>query len=130
MDLMSAVQSTEEILDLLVRLVGGTISELQVFGINSLKSLAPAPADVFGTKISDVNLTDRIVEIRTDGYAISVDLQRTGRLRWLASAEPAVINATGRPTARLLLGSGVGVDFTEPSKTKRIAVVLTSRDGG
>jgi hypothetical protein len=124
---MATIQSTEEILKLLRRLVGGTISELQVLGINSLKSVTPSPADVVGSEIADVAVRGRSIDIQAGGYTISVDLQRTGKVRWLASAEPVSVSAPSRPTIRLLLEDRAGIDFTEPSKTKRItaAIMLT-----
>lgn len=119
---MVATQSQQEIREVLDRLLGETISELQVLGINSLKSVTPTPADLTGFKIEAATADERVLELRTRAHSVMVDLQRTGRLVWLAGAPIGVVGPTARPTVRLLLASGCGVDFTEPAKTKRIAV--------
>ena len=71
----------------------------------------------------------RIVTVRTTNLSITFDLQRTGRLLWLESAEPyRYVAGTSRPTVRLLLADGSGLDLTEPAKTKRISVTLVAKE--
>lgn len=124
MYVMPAAQSPHEIRDILDRLVGRTITELHVFGINSLKSVTPTPADLTGARIDAVSVEDRMLELRTQAYTVAVDLQRTGRLVWFSEPPSAVVGPVSRPTVRVLLQSGNGVDFTEPAKTKRISVKI------
>ncbi len=122
---MAEPQSTEEIRSTLQRIVGQSVRQLQVLGINSLKSVMPAPHDFVGATITSVSAHDRKVRIDLGRLSATVDLQRTGRLLWLGEAVPARIAQPGTPTVRLLFESGSALDFTEPAKTKRISVVLS-----
>jgi hypothetical protein len=121
---MANTRPSEDLLSVLNRLVGESVAQLQVLGINSLKSFAPSPSDLVGSEITGVEVADRIVTLAMGAFAATVDLQRTGRLDWLDHAEPAQIGRPSLPTIRLLLRSGAGLDFSEPAKTKRIAVTL------
>lgn len=121
---MGDTWSTEDLLSVLNRLVGESVAQLQVLGINSLKSVTPSPSDLVGSEITSVGVADRVVTVAMGAFAATVDLQRTGRLAWLDNAEPAQIGRPSLPTIRLLLRSGAGLDFIEPAKTKRIAVTL------
>jgi hypothetical protein len=121
---MAAIQPTELQLGLLNRLLGERIAELQVMGVNSLKSVTPPLSDLVGLEITGVSVTERLVTIGMGSFTATIDLQRTGRLQWLDRAEPAQIGRPGLPTLRLLLQSGAGLDFNEPAKTKRIAVTI------
>ncbi|RYP84335.1 hypothetical protein EKO23_15970 [Nocardioides guangzhouensis] len=121
---MADTQRTDDLLSVLNRLVGESVAQLQVLGINSLKSVTPSPSDLVGSEITSVGAADRVVTVAMGTFAATVDLQRTGRLAWLDKAEPAQIGRPSLPTIRLLLRSGAGLDFIEPAKTKRIAVTL------
>jgi hypothetical protein len=124
---MAAVQSAVEISGLLARLTGMEIAEFQVLGINSLKSLSPRLDSLSGQRVTDSEVAIRVVTIRTTDYQIVIDLQRTGRLIWLTRAQPyQLIAGVSRPTVRLLLSGGAGLDVTEPAKTKRITVAISS----
>ena len=123
---MAAIQSAAEISDLLARVTGMEISELQVLGINSLKSLSPRLNALSGQTVTGSEVAVRVVTIRTTDYQIVIDLQRTGRLVWLTRAQLyQVIAGASRPTVRLLLSGGIGLDASEPAKTKRITVALS-----
>lgn len=125
---MAAVQSLEDIQSLLVRLVGREIRALQVFGINSLKSVSPMPDSLAGEVIESMNVDERLFTVITSGHRVVFDLQRTGRVVWLANAEPYATSAgSSRPTIRLILADGEGLDLTEPAKTKRITVTISNR---
>lgn len=121
---MADTRPSDDLLIVLNRLVGETVAQLQVLGINSLKSVTPSPSDLAGSEVTDVAVADRVVTLAIGAFAATVDLQRTGRLAWLDNAEPAQIGRPSLPTIRLLLRSGAGLDFIEPAKTKRIAVTL------
>lgn len=128
---MATIQTDDEIRDILVRLEGEAIATLQVLGINSLKSLLPTPEAVAGHVIESTSVAGRLVVAMTSSHQMVFDLQRTGRLVWLSEAEPYVMTAgSSRPTVRLVLASGHGLDLTEPAKTKRITVSLAARAGG
>lgn len=121
---MADPQSTQEILSILERIVGESVRDLQVLGINSLKSVVPAPSDLVGATITSVGANQRIVQIDLGRFSATFNLERTGRLVWLDTAEPAQVGRSNPPTVRLLLESGSAVDFTEPARTKRISVTL------
>jgi hypothetical protein len=121
---MAATQPTELQLGLLNRLLGESVAQLQVLGVNSLKSVTPPLSDLVGLEITAVSVSERLVTIGMGSCIATIDLQRTGRLQWLDHAEPAQIGRPSLPTLRLLLQSGAGLDFSEPAKTKRIAVTI------
>jgi hypothetical protein len=118
-------QSSEEISDILARLVGRTVAEFSVLGINSLKSVTPAPTALAGTEIVGTSVRDRILELRTQAYLVQIDLQRAGRLIWFDTPPSAAAGTASRPTVRLLTQNGDGIDFAEPAKTKRISVHIS-----
>ncbi|MEU5673054.1 hypothetical protein ABZ749_22370 [Micromonospora sp. NPDC047753] len=125
---MTVIQDIDEIQAVLDRLQGEEIATLQVLGINSLKSTTPLPEALVGDTVESTSVENRVVTITTTRYAIVFDLQRTGKLVWLDGVQPYLMVAGSlRPTARLLLASGKGLDLTEPAKTKRITVTLTAR---
>lgn len=124
---MTPPQSTAEILVLLERLIGESVSQFQVLGINSLKSVTPSTKDLEGRVITAVRADHRKLEIELGDVRASVDLQRTGRLAWLETASQAKIGHAHLPTLRLILESGSALDFTEPAKTKRISLSLAAR---
>lgn len=45
---MASTQSNELVVDLLNRLLGETVADLQVMGVNSLKSVTPSLSDLVG----------------------------------------------------------------------------------
>jgi hypothetical protein len=126
---MPSVQSPGEINDLLAaQLVGRSIRQLQVLGINSLKTISPSADKLVGEQVHDARCEERIIDISTTGYEIRVDLQRTGRVTWLQTAVAwQMSSGVPLPTVRLLLDDGSGLDFTEPAKTKRVALSLMPR---
>jgi hypothetical protein len=121
---MAGVQTTDELLQVLDRLVGESVAQFQVLGVNSLKSVVPSPSDLVGSKVLSVSAAERHLTLEIGPFTASVDLQRTGRLQWLDAAEPAQIGHPSLPTIRLILESGAGLDFSEPAKTKRISVKI------
>lgn len=106
------------------------IAELQVLGINSLKSLSPMPDALAGQTVTATEVATRVVAIRTTDYQVVIDLQRTGRLIWLTKAQSyEFVAGASRPTVRILLAGGTGLDLTEPVKTKRITVAISRITG-
>lgn len=124
-----SVQSPHEIDELLAtRLVGRSIRQLQVLGVNSLKTISPHPDALVGADVRSAHCEDRIITISTAAHQIRIDLQRTGRVVWLSDADVwQVSSRTALPSVRLLLDDSTGLDLTEPAKTKRITVSLLSR---
>jgi hypothetical protein len=129
MNSMPSVQSPREIDDLLAgQLVSRSIRQLQVLGVNSLKTVAPSVGELVGEQVRNARCEERVITISTVAYEIRVDLQRTGRVTWLNSADTwQVSSGVPLPTVRLLLDDGSGLDFTEPTKTKRVTVSLLPR---
>lgn len=125
---MPATQTYDEIQSLLTRVEGQTILTLQVLGINSLKSISPMPDALAGDVITSASANDRLITVLTADHQLVFDLQRTGKLVWLASAVPYVMApGSTRPTLRLIFANGQGLDLTEPAKTKRISVTISTR---
>lgn len=125
---MAAIQTCDEIQSLVTQLEGQEIAALQVLGINSLKSMAPMPDVLAGDVIESSTVTDRHFTMCTPTHEVTFDLQRTGKLVWLREAAPYVMSAgSSRPTVRVVLANGQGLDLTEPAKTKRITVTISTR---
>ena len=125
---MVAIQTLDEIQAILARLEGEEIVVLQVLGINSLKSFSPTPDALAGDTIESSAVSDRHFTVTTTGHEMAIDLQRTGKVVWLPNAEPYVTAVgSARPTVRLVLANGEGLDLTEPAKTKRITVTISAR---
>jgi hypothetical protein len=120
------VQSPREIDELLARqLVGRSIRQLQVLGVNSLKTVSPHPDALVGEQVLSAHCEGRVVIISTAAYNIRLDLQRTGRVNRLNGADAwQVASGMPMPSVRLLLADGTGLDLTEPARTKRISVSL------
>ncbi|MEH0513393.1 hypothetical protein QBC31_22220 [Streptomyces sp. B21-079] len=125
---MATIQSPAEMMILLRRLTGQKIAALQVLGINSLKTFSPPPEALVGEAVTAARVLDRTISIDTVSHVISFDLQRTGRVVPLENAEAYTPAAGGnRPTVRLLMADGSGIDLSEPARTKRITVAITAR---
>jgi len=128
MELVSSAQSPREIDELLAdQLVGRSIRQLQVLGVNSLKTVTPGPDELVGEQVRSAHCEERVVIISTAAYRVRIDLQRTGRVTWLSSADAwRASSGVSLPSVRLLLDDGTGLDLTEPAKTKRISVSVLS----
>ncbi|MFF9217422.1 hypothetical protein [Streptomyces viridosporus] len=125
---MATTQSAAEIMPLLEPLTGQKIAALQVLGINSLKTLSPPLEALAGEVVTAADVVDRALRVDTTSHVISFDLQRTGRVVLLESAEPyRFVAGANRPTVRLLMADGSGLDLIEPAKTKRITVTIATR---
>ena len=123
---MARIQTSGEIQSLLTRLEGETISLLQVLGVNSLKSMTAMPEALAGETVTATLVEDRRLTVFTSGHRVVFDLQLTGKLVWQTGVVPyAVTSASVRPTVRLILVNGQGLDLTEPAKTKRITVTIS-----
>jgi hypothetical protein len=128
--LVAVEQSADEMLAILGRLHGQEIATLQVLGINTLNSVLPLPEALVGETVTGSDVAGRTFRLVTVNYEIAVDLQRTGKVAWVDAAQPyRSVPGSARPTVRLLLASGTGLDLREPAKTKRITVMLANRAG-
>ncbi|MGI5147199.1 hypothetical protein ACQEVC_12590 [Plantactinospora sp. CA-294935] len=109
---------------------GKKIESFRVYGVNSLKTLAPALDDLVGDQVVDLVAQDdaRRVDVVCRDHVIAVELERTGKmaaLREAAAWSPAA--GTPMPTGRMTFEDGTGFDFREPAKTKRITFAVRRR---
>lgn len=124
---MALVRSPDDVVKLLeAAVVDRTVDRLEIFGVNSLKTLTPAPSAAAGAMVLSVSYTDDgRLNLICDRLAIEVDLARTGGIEVSELLEPWRSNGRSiPPTGRLLLAGGSGVDFKEPGRTKRITFAL------
>lgn len=128
MMLPMAAQTAEEIQSILNRTHGQVIDLLQVLGVNSLKTIDPPTDDLVGTTIRASRVSGRTFCLVTEAFEVTVDLERTGKAVWLDATQPYQFSPGAlRPTVRLILKGGSGIELTEPAKTKRITVRLSRR---
>lgn len=123
---MASVQTVGEIRSVVEHVHGARVVVLQVLGINSLKSLAPPLDALLGDTIEGSEVLERILTVRTSRHTITFDLQRAGKVVWRGSEQAYRMGSGPLPTVRLVTDKGA-VDLTEPSKTKRITVVVNER---
>lgn len=120
--MMPKARTPEDIARLVTEhLAGRVIEAFQVFGVNSLKTMDPSPTALRGECIRNVKSTsESTFTLVTDSIAVDVDLQRTGELRWSDELISWSFGQPSMPTAQLRLRGGGGVNFAEPTKTRRI----------
>lgn len=131
---MALVQSPPALLDLVRgEAVGQVVTALEVYGINSLKSVVPPLSEVSGRTVeaADFDLQGRLVFTLAGDLILRVNFERTGGLVVVATTEFWKPGAPGtQPTARMLFQTGRGLDFREPGRTKRIAFDLRLSESG
>jgi formamidopyrimidine-DNA glycosylase len=124
---MALLREQAEMLELLeAKVVGRTIRDFEVLGINALKTFEPPVAAACGDEVVGVSFdpTGRL-RISCRHLTIQIDFARTGGLEY--SAALTKWRPAGKaipPTGRLLLADGDGIDFKEPARTKRITFAL------
>lgn len=112
--------------DLRAVLTGRVIMGLHVYGINSLKTTMLTLDKLPGTTVSYVEVSNagRTLKILTSVAAVTINLERVGYWVVKAGTTGWQVGDGRAPTARLLLDRSEYLDFSEPSRTKRIAVRL------
>lgn len=121
------VSITRDLRSLQEHVMGKKISFIQICGINSLKTLHPAPDDLVGCHVVDLVVDERRrhLVLVADRYRLFVDLARTGTAVPVADATPwSVAGGGSMPTARVIFDDGTGLDFREPAKTKRVTFTI------
>lgn len=104
---------------------GRSVEQVLVHGFNSLKTLSPPLSALAGEIITSYTQeSDAIFTLGVGGFVLRVDLQRVGALSWAPSLVPWTIGKPSMPTGQILLEGGGGIQFVEPSKTKRITFTL------
>ncbi len=122
-----ATPITRDVQALRHHLLDKTVKHVQICGINSLKTLQPAPDALVGDRVTDVVVDEeaRHLQLVIGNHTIVIDLARTGTVDILPRAMPwSVAGGGSMPTARMLFDDESGVDFREPAKTKRITVAI------
>jgi len=93
-------------------------------------SITPSADALAGERVRSARCEERVIVISTTAYEVRIDLQRTGRVTWLKSADVwQVSSGVSLPSVCLLLDDGSGLDFAEPARTKRIPVSLLQGAG-
>ncbi|QCR42460.1 hypothetical protein C1N91_01755 [Curtobacterium sp. SGAir0471] len=125
---MADAQAGPQLETFLLGTVGKTVSAVQVLAPNALKSVVPLSVLASAT-IETFDLgAGRTFTLHAGEYLLKVDLQRTGRVMSLPSAQAwSHASPGGRPTARLQFTDGSAIDLSEPGRTKRITLELTVR---
>jgi hypothetical protein len=100
--------------------IGRRIVKFEIFGINSLKTVAPEPSALAGEAILSASFDAQgRLHIQLQNARLEVDLARTGGLDFGSNDDGGT-----RPTARVSFADGTRLDFREPAKTKRITFSL------
>jgi hypothetical protein len=91
-----------------------------------LMTVSPSADDLVGEQVRSAHCEERVVVISTTAYEIRVDLQRTRCVTWLEKRRclAAIERSASFHRGQLLSDNGSRLGFTEPAKTKRVAVSL------
>lgn len=102
---------------------GETVRFVQVLGMNTLKTLNPSLEEASGEEIRDLSVqSESQLTIQLESLLLYINLERVGVVKMASSSELWTFGQGAMPTLRIVLDSGEGFDFREPSKTKRITL--------
>ncbi|MGV8968140.1 MAG: Fpg/Nei family DNA glycosylase [Cellulomonas sp.] len=105
------------------RTVGREVAAVDVGSISALKTFAPAPADLVGRPVADVDRHGKWLDVSTTGPHLVFHLARAGWVRWYDKAPAGPVRPGKSPLAlRVRLADGAGFDLTEAGTRKRLAV--------
>ena len=109
------------------KLVGRTITRLDVVAFSALKTYDPPPTTLYGLEIDGVSRHGKFLDISAQGVHLVFHLARAGWLRW-KDAQPTAPPKAGRnPLAvRLHLDDGSGFDLTEAGTQRKLAVYVVT----
>ena len=109
------------------KLVGRTITRLDVVAFSALKTYDPPPTALYGLEIDGVSRHGKFLDISAQGVHLVFHLARAGWLRW-KDAQPTAPPKAGRnPLAvRLHLDDGSGFDLTEAGTQRKLAVYVVT----
>ena len=109
------------------KLVGRTITRIDVVAFSALKTYDPPPSALYGLEISGVARHGKFLDIDAQGLHLVFHLARAGWLRWKEQQPTAPAKAGRGPLAvRVHLDDGTGFDLTEAGTQKRLALYLVS----
>lgn len=105
------------------RTVGRALAAVDVGSISALKTFSPAPADLVGSTVADVERHGKWLDLTTSGPHLVFHLARAGWVRWYDKAPAGPVRPGKSPLAlRVRLVDGAGFDLTEAGTRKRLAV--------
>ena len=109
------------------KLVGRTITRLDVVAFSALKTYDPPPATLYGLEIDGVSRHGKFLDISAQGVHLVFHLARAGWLRWKDVQPTAPPKAGRNPLAvRLHLDDGSGFDLTEAGTQRKLAVYVVT----
>ncbi len=116
---------TALVADLSSRLVGRTVSRLEIVSFAALKTFDPPPSALDGQAVREVTRHGKFLDLGIGEVHLVIHLARAGWIRW-REGEPAVSTRPGRGplAARLVLDDGSGFDVTEAGTKKSLALYL------
>jgi formamidopyrimidine-DNA glycosylase len=109
------------------KLVGRTITRVDVVAFSALKTYDPPPSALYGLEIDDVARHGKFLDISAQGLHLVFHLARAGWLRWKDEQPTAPAKAGRGPLAlRVHLDDGSGFDLTEAGTQRKLAVYVVS----
>ena len=109
------------------KLVGRTITRLDVVAFSALKTYDPPPTTLYGLEIDGVSRHGKFLDISAQGVHLVFHLARAGWLRWKDVQPTAPPKAGRNPLAvRLHLDDGSGFDLTEAGTQRKLAVYVVT----
>ena len=105
------------------RTVGHEVAAVDLGSISALKTFSPAPADLVGRTVTDVERHGKWLDLTISGPHLVFHLARAGWVRWYDKAPTGPVRP-GKSTLalRVRLVDGAGFDLTEAGTRKRLAV--------
>ena len=108
---------------LTAKLVGRTITRVDVVAFSALKTYDPPVAAVYGLEIDGVTRHGKFLDVSAQGVHLVFHLARAGWLRWRDELPTAMPKAGRGPLAlRVHLDDGSGFDLTEAGTQRKLAV--------
>ncbi|MGV3617378.1 MAG: Fpg/Nei family DNA glycosylase [Fimbriimonas sp.] len=112
------------------RIVGRTLEAVSIFTPFVLRSLTPAPADLIGARVEDVERLGKRVVLALDGDRfVVVHLMVAGRLQWQSPAPPAK-RAMGKVQLAAFRFDNGQLILAETSTRKRASIYLVAGRAG
>jgi formamidopyrimidine-DNA glycosylase len=111
--------------DLRARVVGRTITRVEVAAISALKTFDPPPTALHGRAITDAGRYGKFLDIVCGDLHLVVHLSRAGWLHYRTAVPATGLKPGKGPIAlRVRLDTGGGFDLTEQGTQKRLAAYL------
>jgi formamidopyrimidine-DNA glycosylase len=109
------------------KLVGRTITRIDVVAFSALKTYDPPPSAIYGLEIDGVARHGKFLDVSAQGLHLVFHLARAGWLRWKEEQPTAPPKAGRGPLSmRLHLDDGSGFDLTEAGTQRKLAVYVVN----